>query len=74
MITLDPPPCLRTRQYRFSHSPGLSDCLQNPTGVDPTEAQWRELSDVMKEKKHFPFFDMVNSFDPDVIAGKLIIV
>ena len=32
---------------------------QNPTGIDPTEAQWRELSEIVKEKKHFPFFDMV---------------
>jgi aspartate aminotransferase len=32
---------------------------QNPTGVDPTEEQWKELSDICKEKKHFPFFDMV---------------
>jgi hypothetical protein len=34
--------------------------LQNPTGVDPTEAQWRELSDLVKSKKHFAFFDMVS--------------
>ncbi|KAK1923139.1 putative aspartate aminotransferase mitochondrial precursor [Papiliotrema laurentii] len=36
----------------------LHACAHNPTGVDPTEAQWRELSDIVKEKKHFPFFDM----------------
>lgn len=34
------------------------DLLQ-PTGVDPTHEQWKELSEIMKEKKHFPFFDMV---------------
>jgi aspartate/tyrosine/aromatic aminotransferase len=28
--------------------------------VDPTEAQWRELSELIKEKEHFPFFDMVH--------------
>jgi aspartate/tyrosine/aromatic aminotransferase len=33
--------------------------MQNPTGIDPTEAQWKELSEIVKEKKHFPFFDMV---------------
>lgn len=32
---------------------------KNPTGVDPTDAQWKELSEIMKEKKHFSFFDMV---------------
>lgn len=34
---------------------------QNPTGIDPTEAQWREISEIVKEKKHFPFFDMVRA-------------
>ena len=33
---------------------------QNPTGIDPTEAQWQELSEIVKQKKHFPFFDMVS--------------
>jgi len=36
----------------------LHACAHNPTGVDPTDAQWKELSDLMKEKKHFSFFDM----------------
>lgn len=35
----------------------LHACAHNPTGVDPTEAQWREIADVMRSKKHFPFFD-----------------
>ncbi|KAH9736880.1 Aspartate aminotransferase [Citrus sinensis] len=30
----------------------------NPTGVDPTEEQWREISYQFKVKGHFPFFDM----------------
>jgi len=33
-------------------------CAHNPTGVDPSIEQWKELSGVMKEKGHFPFFDM----------------
>ncbi|KAJ6171359.1 pyridoxal phosphate-dependent transferase [Penicillium chermesinum] len=36
----------------------LHACAHNPTGVDPTEAQWRQISDVFKEKGHFAFFDM----------------
>ncbi|MCJ1476487.1 aspartate transaminase aat1 [Lambiella insularis] len=36
----------------------LHACAHNPTGIDPTEAQWTQISDVMKEKKHYPFFDM----------------
>lgn len=36
----------------------LHACAHNPTGIDPTEAQWRQISQVMKEKGHFAFFDM----------------
>lgn len=36
----------------------LHACAHNPTGIDPTEAQWKQISAVMKEKKHYPFFDM----------------
>ncbi len=36
----------------------LHACAHNPTGIDPTEAQWRQISDVVKEKKHYAFFDM----------------
>ncbi len=36
----------------------LHACAHNPTGVDPTEGQWAEISDILKEKKLFPFFDM----------------
>ncbi|CDO52367.1 hypothetical protein DV113_000779 [Geotrichum candidum] len=36
----------------------LHACAHNPTGVDPTPEQWRALSNVFKEKGHFPFFDM----------------
>ncbi|KAI8896867.1 pyridoxal phosphate-dependent transferase [Globomyces pollinis-pini] len=33
-------------------------CAHNPTGVDPTEAQWREISTLAKRKNFTPFFDM----------------
>ena len=36
----------------------LHACAHNPTGIDPTEEQWKRISDVMKEKQHYPFFDM----------------
>ncbi|KAJ8502860.1 hypothetical protein ONZ45_g11382 [Pleurotus djamor] len=36
----------------------LHACAHNPTGVDPTPEQWAEISDIVKEKKLFPFFDM----------------
>lgn len=36
----------------------LHACAHNPTGIDPTHEQWKELSNLCKEKGHFPFFDM----------------
>ncbi|KAK4121619.1 PLP-dependent transferase [Parathielavia appendiculata] len=35
----------------------LHACAHNPTGVDPTPEQWREIASLMKAKHHFPFFD-----------------
>lgn len=35
----------------------LHACAHNPTGVDPSHEQWDQLSQVMKEKEHIPFFD-----------------
>jgi aromatic-amino-acid transaminase len=36
----------------------LHACCHNPTGSDPTEADWREISTVCKERELIPFFDM----------------
>ncbi|MCJ1277237.1 Aspartate aminotransferase, cytoplasmic [Puttea exsequens] len=35
----------------------LHACAHNPTGVDPTREQWKELAKVIRAKNHFPFFD-----------------
>jgi len=35
----------------------LHACAHNPTGVDPTPEQWAEISDIVKERSLFPFFD-----------------
>ena len=35
----------------------MHSCAHNPTGMDPTEDQWRELSEVVMEKNHIPLFD-----------------
>lgn len=35
----------------------LHPCAHNPTGVDPTEEQWKEIASVMKEHDLFPFLD-----------------
>lgn len=36
----------------------LHACAHNPTGIDPTPKQWQQISQIVKEKQHFPFFDM----------------
>jgi len=52
----------------------LHACAHNPTGVDLTPEEWKKLSQLFKEKGHFPFFDAAYqgfaSGDPvkDVIA------
>uniref|UniRef100_A0A672QPK5 Aspartate aminotransferase n=2 Tax=Sinocyclocheilus grahami TaxID=75366 RepID=A0A672QPK5_SINGR len=35
----------------------LHACAHNPTGTDPTQDQWKQISDVMKRKSLFAFFD-----------------
>ena len=35
----------------------LHVCAHNPTGIDPTQEQWKQIADVMEKKKLFTFFD-----------------
>lgn len=35
----------------------LHPCAHNPTGVDPTQEQWKQIALLMRERNHFPFFD-----------------
>lgn len=35
----------------------LHTCCHNPTGIDPTNDQWMELSTVIKKQRMIPFFD-----------------
>ncbi|TDZ35818.1 Aspartate aminotransferase [Colletotrichum spinosum] len=35
----------------------LHACAHNPTGVDPTQDQWKEIAALLRKKNHFPFFD-----------------
>jgi len=32
-------------------------CAHNPTGIDPTNEQWKEISKICLQKQHFIFFD-----------------
>ncbi|KAJ1831834.1 aspartate transaminase aat1 [Coemansia sp. RSA 2711] len=36
----------------------LHACAHNPTGVDPTAAQWAQIQRVVEEGEHLAFFDM----------------
>lgn len=35
----------------------LHACAHNPTGIDPTQEQWKKIAEVVKTKKLFPYFD-----------------
>ncbi|KAF3190211.1 Aspartate aminotransferase, cytoplasmic, variant 2 [Orbilia oligospora] len=35
----------------------LHACAHNPTGVDPTQDQWKAIAEIMKARNLFPFFD-----------------
>nr|CRX78991.1 hypothetical protein ls5930a1_00069 [Leucosporidium scottii] len=54
----------------------LHACAHNPTGIDPTKEQWKEISEIMKEKEHFPLFDSAyqgfatGSVDADAFAPR----
>lgn len=36
----------------------LHACAHNPTGADPTPAEWEQIRDVMQKRHHVAFFDM----------------
>lgn len=35
----------------------LHACAHNPTGVDPTAAEWAQIADAMLARGHYAFFD-----------------
>jgi len=47
----------------------LNGCAHNPTGMDPTQEQWKRVAEVCKKKNLFVFFDIAYqgfaSGDPD---------
>ncbi|AWD32357.1 Aromatic-amino-acid aminotransferase [Candidatus Kinetoplastibacterium sorsogonicusi] len=36
----------------------LHACCHNPTGVDPSNTQWKEIANIIKQKKLIPFIDI----------------
>jgi aspartate aminotransferase len=57
----------------------LHACAHNPTGVDPTLEQWKEMSAVIKQRNLLPFFDMAyqgfasGDMDRDAAALRLFV-
>ena len=57
----------------------LHTCAHNPTGVDPTEAQWAQIAEVCKRRQLYPFFDTAyqgftsGSLDRDAFGLRLFI-
>jgi aspartate aminotransferase len=55
----------------------IQACAHNPTGVDPTPEQWKEISQAVKRRKLFPFMDSAyqgfgsGSVDKDAFAVRL---
>lgn len=49
----------------------LHACAHNPTGCDPSQDQWRQIGQTIKERRLFPVFDAAylgfnsGSFDQD---------
>jgi aspartate aminotransferase len=54
-------------------------CAHNPTGVDPTEDQWRTIAQVVKSRDLFPLLDSAyqgfasGDFDKDAFACRLFV-
>ncbi|CAG4943829.1 unnamed protein product [Colias eurytheme] len=57
----------------------LHACAHNPTGVDPRPEEWQQLSQVVKDRKLYPFFDMAyqgfatGDVDNDAFAVRLFV-
>jgi len=51
----------------------LHACCHNPSGFDPSEAEWREIADVIEERELLPFIDaayqgLARNIDDDAFA------
>ena len=52
----------------------LHACCHNPSGLDPTEEQWRQIADVIVERELVPFIDMAyQGFADDIDRDAFII-
>ena len=57
----------------------LHACAHNPTGVDPTQDQWKGIHQLIRSKGLLPFFDNAyqgfasGSLDPDAYSVRLFV-
>ncbi|CAD7705087.1 unnamed protein product [Ostreobium quekettii] len=57
----------------------LHGCAHNPTGVDPTKEQWKQICDLCHERQLLPFFDVAyqgfatGSLEEDAFAPRLFV-
>jgi aromatic-amino-acid transaminase len=56
----------------------LQGCCHNPTGADPTEAQWRQLANLIAERGLVPLLDMAyqglgDGLDSDALGARLVL-
>jgi aspartate/tyrosine/aromatic aminotransferase len=52
----------------------LHACCHNPSGLDPSEDQWREIADVVLERELLPFIDMAyQGFAQDLDADAFVV-
>lgn len=54
----------------------LHGCCHNPTGIDPSEDEWKEIFAVCKERGHFAILDIAyhgfgTSFEQDALPARL---
>lgn len=55
----------------------LHACAHNPSGIDLTKDQWKQILEVFKQKQHIPLFDIAyqgfatGSFEEDGYAPRL---
>lgn len=64
--------CKAIRQMPKGSAILLHACCHNPTGIEPTAAQWKELSLLIKAQGVLPFFDLAyqgfgNGLDEDAL-------
>jgi aspartate/tyrosine/aromatic aminotransferase len=52
----------------------LHACCHNPSGMDPTEEEWRAIADVLVERDLVPFVDMAYQGFADSLASDAFIV